>query len=245
MKILFLGTSEFACPCLEALLASPHPVTGVITQPDRPKGRGRKLAPPPIKSLAIARHIPVFQPEKLRDPAAVEQVKSLTPDLIVVVAYGQILSPGVLAIPPRGCVNVHGSLLPKYRGAAPIARALLNGEKKTGVTTMLMDAGMDTGPILLQEETEISEDDSLGNLQERMAQMGALLLLKTIEGLASNNLIPQPQDSAQASYAPKISREEGRIDWRRPAGDLGNLLRAFDPWPGRRRPGISWRTFGR
>jgi len=232
LNILFLGTSEFACPSLEALVASPYRITEVITQPDRPKGRGRKLTPPPVKPLALARNIPVFQPEKLRDPSAVENVKSLKPDLIVVVAYGQILSAAVLSVPPLGCVNVHGSLLPKYRGAAPIARAILMGEKKTGVTTMLLDTGMDTGPIFLQEEVGISPEDSLGSLQERLAQSGAALLLKTIEGLAKGHFSPRPQDATQASYAPKILREEGRIDWRRPARELGNLLRALDPSPG-------------
>ncbi len=232
MKILFLGTSEFACPCLEALFSSPYTVAEVVTQPDRPKGRGRKLTPPPIKTLATAYQIPLFQPEKLRDPSAIEHVQALSPDLIVVVAYGQILPQAVLSIPSLGCVNVHASLLPKYRGASPIARAILMGEKKTGVTTMLLDAGMDTGPVLLKEETEISAEDNLGNLQRRLAQMGAPLLLKTIAGLATGNLIAQPQDPAQASYAPKISREEGQIDWRHPARVLGNLLRALDPWPG-------------
>ena len=232
MNILFLGTSDFACPSLEALLNSSHTVMEVVTQPDRPKGRGQKLTPPPVKSLALTRHLPVFQPEKLREPSAVNHLKSLIPELIVVVAYGQILSSAVLSIPRRGCVNVHGSILPKYRGAAPIARAIMNGEKKTGVTTMVMDAGMDTGPILITTETEILPDDNLGSLHDRLAQMGAPLLMKTLEELEKGTISPQPQDPAQATYAPKISKDEGRINWESTAEALSNLIRAFDPWPG-------------
>lgn len=232
MKVLFLGTSAFACPALEILLASPHEIIGVVTQPDRPKGRGQKLSPPAIKSLALAKKIPIFQPEKLRHPSSVELIKSLAPELIAVVAYGQILPPSLLSFPPRGCVNVHGSLLPKYRGAAPIARAILAGEAQTGVTTILMDAGMDTGPVLLTQETEIAETDTLGTLQDRLSQMGGDLLLQTLEGLDQGAITPRPQDHSQASYAPKIEKEEGHINWHIPARQLFNLLRAFDPWPG-------------
>lgn len=232
MKIIFLGTSEFSCPSLESLLESAHEVIGVVTQPDRPKGRGQKFSPSPVKSLAIAKALPVYQPERLRDPSSLEVLKSLHPDLMVVVAYGQILSPAVLAIPPRGCVNVHGSLLPKFRGAAPIARAILAGETRMGVTTMLMDAGMDTGPILLTAETDVEESDSLGTLHDRLARMGAHLLLQTLEGLEKGTLTALPQDPALATYAPKIQREEGRINWQTPAHQLFNLVRAFDPWPG-------------
>jgi methionyl-tRNA formyltransferase len=232
LRVLFIGTSDFACPSLKALLDASYPILQVVTQPDRPKGRGRKLSPSPVKSLALAHHLPVFQPEKLREPSAVAHLKSLQPDLIVVAAYGQILSPAVLAVPPRGCVNVHGSLLPQYRGAAPIARAILRGEKKTGVTTMLMDEGMDTGPILLAEETEITAEDNLGSLHDRLALMGAGLLLKTLNGLETGAVKPTAQDHSRATYAPKISREEARINWPSPARDLCNLIRAFDPWPG-------------
>jgi len=232
LKVLFLGTSAFACPALEILLASPHEIIGVVTQPDRPKGRGQKLSPPAIKSLALAKKIPIFQPEKLRHPSSVELIKSLAPELIAVVAYGQILPPSLLSFPPRGCVNVHGSLLPKYRGAAPIARAILAGEAQTGVTTILMDAGMDTGPVLLTQETEIAETDTLGTLQDRLSQMGGDLLLQTLEGLDQGAITPRPQDHSQASYAPKIEKEEGHINWHIPARQLFNLLRAFDPWPG-------------
>jgi methionyl-tRNA formyltransferase len=232
LRVLFIGTSDFACPSLKALVDASYPVLEVVTQPDRPKGRGQKMTPPPVKSLALAGQLPVFQPEKLRESLAVEHLKSLGPDLIVVAAYGQILSPAVLSIPPLGCVNIHGSLLPKYRGAAPIARAILMGEKSTGVTTMLMDEGMDTGPILLTEITEITPQDNLESLHDRLAQMGAGLLLKTLAGLENGTVKPRVQDHSQATYAPKISKEEGRINWRSSARTLCNLLRAFDPWPG-------------
>ena len=232
MKVLFLGTSEFSCPSLETLLESAHEVIGVVTQPDRPKGRGQKFSPSPVKSLAIAKTLPIFQPEKIRGLSSLEILKSLHPDLMVVVAYGQILSPPVLAIPPRGCMNVHASLLPKFRGAAPIARAILEGEIRTGVTTMLMDAGMDTGPILLRAETNLEESDTLGTLHDRLARMGAHLLLQTLEELENGRLTPLPQDPLLATYAPKIQKEEGRINWERPAPQLFNLVRAFDPWPG-------------
>jgi len=232
LRVLFIGTSDFACPSLKALLDASYPVLEVVTQPDRPKGRGQKLTPPPVKVLALARQLPVFQPVRLRDPEAVEHLKSLKPDLIVVAAYGQILSSAVLSIPPLGCVNVHGSLLPKYRGAAPIARAILMGEKTTGVTTMLMDEGMDTGPILLAEETEIATQDNLQSLHDRLARMGADLLLQTLSGFEKGTVRPKAQDHSRATYAPKISKEEGRINWRSPAQTLCNLLRAFDPWPG-------------
>ena len=232
MKVLFLGTSEFACPSLEALLDSPHEVMGVLTQPDRPKGRGQKLIPSPVKSIALKATLPVYQPEKVRDPGFLETLESLRPEIMVVVAYGQILSAAVLAIPSRGCLNVHGSLLPKYRGAAPIARAIQAGETHTGITTMLMDPGMDTGPILLTERTEISEEDTLGSLHDRLSRIGADLLLRTLEGLETNILTPIPQDHSQATYAPKVEKEEANIRWSSAARQVFNLIRAFDPWPG-------------
>ena len=232
MKVVFLGTSEFSCPSLKILLASPHEILSVITQPDRPKGRGQKLAFSPIKSLALAKGLPVLQPERVGDPSSLEALKSLQPDLMVVVAYGQILSSSVLFIPPRGCVNVHASLLPKYRGAAPIARAILGGETRTGVSTMLMDRGMDTGPVLLTEETEIGDSDTMGTLHDRLSWMGSHLLLRTLDGLEKGTVTPRPQDPSHATYAPKIEKEEGRINWDTPARQLFNLLRAFDPWPG-------------
>ncbi len=232
MKLLFCGTSAFALPALENLLGSSHEVLALVTQPDRPRGRGRKFSPSPIKSLALARNIPVFQPEKINDSPSLEVLQSYRPEIIVVVAYGQILSSSVLAIPPRGCVNVHASLLPQYRGAAPIAWALLKGEIRTGVTTMLMDAGMDTGPILLTATTPIDPEDSAGTLHDRLSKMGADLLLPTLAGLENGQIIPRPQDPSQATYAPKIDKEAGRIRWDQPALRLFNFLRAFDPWPG-------------
>ena len=232
MKLLFLGTADFACPTLEALLASRHELLGVVTQPDRPKGRGQKRIPTPVKSIALRAHLPVYQPEKIRDPAFLKILQSLRPDLMVMVAYGQILSAAVLAVPPRGCVNVHGSLLPKYRGAAPIVRSILGGETRTGITTMFMDPGMDTGPILLTEETEVGEEDTAGTLHDRLAQIGARLLLLTLDGLEQNTLKPKPQDHSQATLAPKVEKEEAHILWGAPARQIFNQIRAFDPWPG-------------
>ena len=232
MKILFLGSSEFACPSLNSLALSSHQVLGVLTQPDRPKGRGQRFTPSPVKRLALEKNLPLFQPEKVRDPSTVEHLRSLQPDVLVVVAYGQILPPAVLAIPPRGCVNVHASLLPKYRGAAPIARAILQGEQRTGVSTLFMDAGMDTGPILLVEESDISPTDTTGTLQERLSHIGASLLLRTLDELDKETLRPREQDEAQSTYAPKIEKAEALIDWTRSARQLSFLLRAFDPSPG-------------
>lgn len=232
MKLLFLGTSEFAVPSLESLIGSPHEILAVITQPDRPKGRGRKLVPSAIKSLALDKNIPLFQPEKIRDPSSLNALRSFQPELIVVVAYGQILPPTVLSIPPRGCVNVHASLLPKYRGAAPINWAILNGETRTGVTTMYMDAGMDTGPILLSAETSIEIEDTTGTLHDRLSRMGAHLLLETLDGLEKDLIIPRPQAHSLATYASKINKDTAHINWNTPARQLSNFLRAFDPWPG-------------
>jgi methionyl-tRNA formyltransferase len=232
LRILFLGTAEFACPSLEALLSSPHELLGVVTQPDRPKGRGQKLFPSPVKSLVLKANLPVYQPEKIREPSFLKLLEPLRPDLMVVVAYGQILSAPVLSIPQRGCVNVHASLLPKYRGAAPIVRAILAGETRTGVTTMLLDPGMDTGPILLAEETEISEEDTAGTLDQRLSRMGAGILLRTLEALEKNAIHPHPQDHSQATQAPKVEKKEARIDWSSPARQIFNVIRALDPWPG-------------
>ena len=209
MKILFLGTAEFACPSLEALLASPYELLGVITQPDRPRGRGQKLVPSPVKSLALKANLPIYQPEKVREPSFLKVLESLRPDLMVVVAYGQILSAPVLSIPSNGCVNVHGSLLPKYRGAAPIVRAILGGESRTGVTTMFMDPGMDTGPILLTEETEIGEEDTAGTLHDRLSQMGARLLLRTLEGLEARTPNPSPPRSFPGHVCPENRERRG------------------------------------
>jgi len=232
LKLLFLGASEFAVPSLKSLIGSPHEILAVITQPDRPKGRGQKLVPSAIKSLIFDKNIPLFQPEKIRDPSSLEVLRSFQPEIIVVVAYGQILPPTVLSIPPRGCVNVHASLLPKYRGAAPINWAILNGETRTGVTTMYMDAGMDTGPILLSAETLIEMEDAAGTLHDRLSRMGAQLLLETLDGLEKDLIIPRPQDHSLATYSSKINKDAAQINWNTPARQLANFLRAFDPWPG-------------
>ncbi len=232
MKIIFLGTASFALPTLRALIESAHEILAVVTQPDRPQGRGKKIIPSPIKCLAEQEKIPVYQPEKVRDPSFADFLKSLAPEVMVVVAYGQILSTNILSIPPRGCINVHASILPKYRGAAPIVWAILQGETHTGVTTMFMDEGLDTGPILLTAQTEIGLEESAGELHDRLAEMGADLLLQTLKDLAQGVLHPQPQDHARASYAPKITKEMARLNWQLPARQLFYQLRAFDPWPG-------------
>ncbi len=232
MNILFLGTADFALPSLKTLLDSPHRVIAVITQPDRAKGRGQKLTPSPVKTLALTHHLPIYQPEKIRDPASLRVCQGLKPDLLVVAAYGQILPKALLLIAPRGCVNVHASLLPRFRGAAPIARAILAGEERTGVTTMLMDEGMDTGPILLTEEVPIHPQDTMGTLHDRLSEVGARLLAKTMEGLVQGTLTARPQDPTLASYAPKVLKEEGRIDWNQDAFQLSLRIRALDPCPG-------------
>ncbi|MEK7279713.1 MAG: methionyl-tRNA formyltransferase, partial [Nitrospirota bacterium] len=193
MKILFMGTPEFALPSLEALNRSGDDLLGVVTQPDRPKGRGGLLSPPPIKPAAIKMGCEVYQPEKVRERDFINRIRGLKPDLIVVVAFGQILPKDIIDIPLCGCVNVHASMLPKYRGAAPVNWAIINGDKRTGVTTMMMDAGMDTGPILLQQETEIYEEDTAGSLLRRMSRLGAGLLVETISGIRENRIIPRPQ----------------------------------------------------
>jgi methionyl-tRNA formyltransferase len=232
MRIVFLGSGSFAIPSFEALIASGHDVAALVTQPDREKGRGRALAPPPLKPVAQARHIPVLQPPRVRDPQALSALRALAPELQVVVAYGQILPQGVIEIPPRGTVNVHGSLLPRYRGAAPIAWAIAGGETETGVTTMLIDEGLDTGPLLLARSTPIGPEETAAELEPRLARLGADLLLETVRGLGEGLLQPKPQDHSLASYAPLLKKEDGRIDWNVPADVLARRVRGFNPWPG-------------
>lgn len=232
-RIGFLGTAELACPSLEALTGSDQfEVVGVVTQPDRPKGRDLKLEAPPVKACASRLNLPVFQPEKIRQPAAVDTVAAWHTDLIVVVAYGQILPAAVLQLPRWGCVNVHASLLPKYRGAAPIQWALLNDEPHTGVTIMKMDEGLDTGDILAQEAISIGPADDAQSLHDRLAALGARLLLPTLAGYIEGNILPRPQPLEPIAYARKIKKEDGRIDWAQPARALWNRVRAFTPWPG-------------
>lgn len=231
MRVLFFGTSEFALPPLEALLAR-HPVVGVVTQPDRPAGRGRRPSAPPVKRLAELHGLPCLQPLRLRDPGWVERLTALDPEIGVVAAYGQILPPAILAVPPRGCVNLHASLLPRYRGAAPIQWAIIRGERETGLTTFVMDEGMDTGPILLQERVAIGPEETAGELARRLAVRGATLLLETLDGLAADRLAPVPQPPGPAVMAPRLSKEDGWIDWGRSAEEIVSLIRGANPWPG-------------
>ena len=226
-----MGSGGFALPSLQVLLDSSHQVLALITQPDKPAGRGHQLRMPKTKSLALERGIAVHQPPKVRAEAAVDVVRRIAPDVIVVVAYGQIIPASILEIPPRGILNVHGSLLPRHRGAAPIQRAIARGETEAGVTTMLMDAGLDTGPILLQKTIVILEDDTGGTLEARLAPLGADLLLETLSRWERGDLAPIPQDDAQATLAPRIKKEEALVDWSRPAAEIHCQIRAFDPWP--------------
>lgn len=232
LKIVFMGTSQFAVPSLETLAGSPHQLMGVVSQPDRPRGRGRRLQPTPVKEAALRYGIPVLQFERIRDEQAVQGVKELVPDLIVVVSYGQILPADLLQAPQWGCINVHASLLPDYRGAAPIQRAIMDGRTITGVTTMLMDVGMDTGDILLREEVPISDEIDHGGLETRLAEVGAKLLLKTVAGLSAGSIRPVPQEHDKATYAAMISREDELISWTWPAREIHNRIRALSPFPG-------------
>jgi methionyl-tRNA formyltransferase len=232
MHIVFMGTPDFAVPSLEALLKSGDDVVGVVTQPDRPKGRGQSLTPSSVKLLAERERIPVLQPTKMKDPDFLAALGAWKPDLIVVAAFGRILPPTILSLPPKGCINVHGSLLPKYRGAGPIQWAIINGETETGITTMLMDEGMDTGAMLLQEKMRIEPDDTAGSLSPRLALLGGRLLVETLKLLKAGTLVPQAQDHAQASMAPLLKKEDGVIDWQLPATVLANRIRGLTPWPG-------------
>ncbi len=233
MRIIFMGSAELACPCLEAIAAQPgHEVVAVVTQPDRPKGRDLKPAPPPLKLVAQQLKLPVAQPEKIREPAAIEEVRTAQPDLIIVVAYGQILPKAVLEIPRFGCVNVHSSLLPRWRGAAPIQYAILHGDTETGVTTMFMDERMDTGDIILQRTEPIHPDDTSASLGDRLARVGAELLVETVGLVARGNAPRSKQDDTKATYAKKLTKENGHIDWTKPAEYIERQIRAFDPWPG-------------
>jgi len=232
IRTVFMGTPAFALPTLAGLIEAGCQLVGVYTQPDRPKGRGRQLAPPPVKELALQHDLPVFQPQKLRDPEAVATLRELAPDLIVVVAYGQILPKSVLEIPRFGCINVHASLLPRYRGAAPINQAIVDGERETGVTTMQMDVGLDTGDMLVKRATPIGPDETAGELHDRLAVIGREAMAETLAQLCNGTLEAEPQDDAQSSYAPMLKKEDGRIDWRRPAQGLHNQVRGLAPWPG-------------
>jgi len=226
-----MGSPDFAVPTLDAL-AKRYPLVGVVTQPDRPAGRGWTLVPPAVKEAALRLGIPVMQPEKLRLPEAMTQLQAWAPDLIVVAAFGQILRPAVLDLPRYGCINVHGSLLPRGRGAAPIQAAILAGDKETGITIMKMDPGVDTGPILSQRALPIAPDDTGGTLFAKMAPLGAELLLETLPRYLSGELVLQPQPKEGATYAPMLKKEDGLLDFTRPAIELERRVRAFNPWPG-------------
>jgi len=233
LKIIFMGTAELACASLQALLRDPSfAVTAVVTQPDRPKGRDLKLQPSPVKQVALRAGTEVLQPERARHPALIEELRARQPELIVVAAYGQILPPAILELPRFGCLNVHTSLLPRHRGAAPIQWAILEGDAETGVTIMKMDAGLDTGEMLTKVATPITEADNAQTLHDRLAELGAGLLARTIPEYIAGRVTPQAQISEGATYARKITKEDGRLDWSRPARSLWNRLRAFTPWPG-------------
>ncbi len=231
-KIVFFGTPSFALPALKSLLEGPDPVIAVVTQPDRPKGRGRKVGPPPVKALALQAGVRVLQPERVKEAFFLETIRTLEPDLFVVVAYGQLLPKSLLIIPRHGAINVHASLLPKYRGAAPIPWAILRGEEVTGVTTMMMDEGLDTGDILLQAPISIGQTDTSETLHDRLAVLGAQLLRETVDGVKTGAILPKPQDHSQATYSPLIRKEEGWIDWKKGAIEIDRQVRAFSPWPG-------------
>ena len=232
MRLVFMGTPDFASASLEALLRSDDSIVGVVTQPDRPKGRGQTLTPSPVKLLAQQEQIPLLQPLKMKDPEFFHTLGGWRPDLIAVAAFGRILPPAILSLPPLGCINVHGSLLPKYRGAGPIQWAIINGETETGITTMLMDEGMDTGAMLLQEAIPITPDDTVGTLSPRLAELGGRLLVETIAQLKAGTLVPQPQNASLATLAPLLNKEDGVIDWALPATALANRVRGLSPWPG-------------
>jgi methionyl-tRNA formyltransferase len=233
MRIVFCGTPAFAVPTLKHLLSLPEfEIIAVITQPDRPRGRGQEISFSPVKEAALAAGVPVYQPEKIRAPEAQELLQKLAPECIVIIAYGQIISARLLSIPKHGWINLHASLLPKYRGAAPINWAIVNGESKTGLTTMRIDAGMDTGEMLSRREMEIGPAETAPELAARMAEAGAPLMTETLRGLAAGTITPEPQNHAEASLAPMLKKEDGRIDWNRPASEIFNRIRGFAPWPG-------------
>ena len=232
MRLVFAGTPDFAATALEALIATHHNIVGVYSQPDRPAGRGRKLQPSPVKQVALDNSIPVFQPESLKTPEARQELADLRPDVMIVAAYGLILPKDVLAIPTHGCLNIHASLLPRWRGAAPIQRAIAAGDEETGITIMQMDEGLDTGAMLLKSLTAIAENDTGGSLHDRLAEMGGKAIVKALELLKKRELSGEIQNDDLACYARKLSKDEGHIDWSADATDIERLIRAFNPWPG-------------
>ena len=233
LKLIFCGTPAFAVPSLRALLSDSYfQIAGVVTQPDRPRGRGKKTASSPVKDAALEAGVPVYQPEKIRSESSLDYFKRLTPDVVVIIAYGQIIPAALIAIPRLGWINLHGSLLPKYRGAAPINWAIINGEKVTGLTTMQIDAGLDTGPMLLKYQTGIGPDETAPDLYSQLAEAGAPLMVETLKKLDQGEIAPTPQDNSQATLAPPLKKEDGRIDWFLPAPKIYNRIRGLQPWPG-------------
>ena len=226
-----MGTPDFAVPTLQSIIDRGHEVAAVVTQPDKAKGRGKSVVFSPVKEKALAYHIPVYQPVRARDPEFVETLKAIAPDVIVVVAFGQILPKSILDIPPMGCINVHGSLLPKYRGAAPVQWAVINGEKVSGVTTMYMAEGLDTGDMLMKAETEIGPDETAGELHDRLSQLGADLIVRTLDAMKAGTLTRTPQDDALSCYAPILTRDLSKIDWTKTAQEIHNQVRGLSPWP--------------
>jgi methionyl-tRNA formyltransferase len=233
LKLVFCGTPAFAVPSLRALLSDSYfQVAAVVTQPDRPRGRGKKTASSPVKDAALEAGIPVYQPEKIKSESSLDYFKRLAPDVVVIIAYGQIIPAALIAIPRLGWINLHGSLLPKYRGAAPINWAIINGEKVTGLTTMQIDAGLDTGPMLLKYQTGIGPDETAPDLYGQLAEAGAPLILETLKKLDQGEITSTPQDNSQATPAPPLKKEDGRIDWFLPAPRIYNRIRGLQPWPG-------------
>jgi methionyl-tRNA formyltransferase len=231
VNVVFMGTPDFAVPALQKLMVTQN-VTGVVTQPDRPAGRGRQLQPPPIKVVAEAAAIPVYQPPSLRRAEAAEPIRAWQPDLIVVAAFGQILRPHLLDLPPHGCLNIHASLLPRWRGASPIQHALLAGDSETGISLMQMDVGMDTGPVYVRESLAILPDDTAASLHDRLALLAGAMIERYLPQILAGELTAVPQDNNQATYAPLIKKEDGRLDWQQPAVELERRIRALTPWPG-------------
>ncbi|MGI5893650.1 MAG: methionyl-tRNA formyltransferase [Candidatus Merdivicinus sp.] len=232
MRIIFMGTPDFAVPCLQALIDSGHEIAAVFTQPDKPKGRGYQMAPPPVKELALSYQIPVFQPQKLRNnEEAMQVLLQCKADLLVTAAYGKILPKEMLDLPKYGCINVHASLLPKYRGAGPIQWAIINGETETGVTTMYMAEGIDTGDMLEKDSITIGENETADELHDRLAELGAKVLLRTLEKMEAGTLSPQPQDDSQSTHAPMLDKEMALLDFTKPAQQIHNLIRGLSSWP--------------
>ena len=231
MKVIFMGTPDFAAASLEVLIDSEHEILAVVTQPDKPKGRKGELTPPPVKTIAVEKGIKVYQPVKVREPEFVEIIRDYKPDVIVVIAFGQIIPESILEIPKYGCVNIHGSLLPKYRGAAPIQWAVLDGEKESGVTSMLMDKGIDTGDILLKKSIKLAEDETSGSLFDKLMALGAETLLETLEGLEKGSITPEKQGDSPTDYAKMLTKDMGLIDFTRTAAELDCFVRGMNPWP--------------